>query len=80
MEPLGTPRKWNIWSLGVENASSPADGFCRNVSLRAVLLWDSDGIRHSRKLHALVCGLNDAPAAFRNTPLQYHVWIECVVP
>ena len=47
------------------------DGFQREVFLRAAAERDPSGQRKIRKLRALVCGLNDAPAAFHKTQQHF---------
>ena len=42
---LSALKKWNLWSLDINNASAQADGFRREVFLREPGEWNPDGTR-----------------------------------
>ena len=62
---LSAIQKWELWSLGIKNAFSQADGFGRDVFLHAPNAWGPPRQGRAWKLEAPAFGLNDAPAAFR---------------
>ena len=68
---LGAVGTWNIWSLGIKNAILQADGFRREAFLRAPANWDPKGDHRMWQLQAPTCGVDDAPAAPRNTLKRY---------
>ena len=55
------------WSLGLKIAPLQAAGFQLEAFLRAPAGWDLSGPRRIREWRAPPCGLNDAPAAIRET-------------
>ena len=63
--------KWKLWSFDIENAFFQADGFDRDVFLRAPGEWGPGASRRARNLNAPAYGLNDAPAASRRSPKQH---------
>ena len=70
---LGALRQWPLRSLETKNAFLQADGFGRDVLLRAPCEWNSKESRRVWKLQAPAYGLNDAPAAFRRPLRKYLV-------
>ena len=57
-------QKWPLRSLDIKNACPQADGFDREVYLRASCEWAPKDGRRVWKLRAPAYGLNDAPVAF----------------
>ena len=70
---LGALGKWPLWSLDIKNAFLRADGFAREVYLRAPCGRNSKGARRKRKLRAPAYGLNDTPAASLRASGKYLV-------
>ena len=68
---LGALKKRIIWSLDIKSAFPRADGFGRQVFLRAPVEWAPEGTHRFRKLHAPACRLHDAPAAFFRAPRRF---------
>ena len=64
-------RAWGIRSSDIKNASTQAGGFQREELLRAREARDPSGANRFWKLHAPAYGLNDAPAALRDTLRRY---------
>ena len=64
---LGALKKWPICSQDIKNAFLLADGFGRDVYLRAPCVWNSKKTRRVWILIAPAYGLNDAPVAFRRS-------------
>ena len=58
---LGDLNTWNIWRLGIENASLRADDSGREVFLRAPAGWGPKSTRRICTSHAPAFRLNDAP-------------------
>ena len=69
--PLGAIETWKIWSLDTEIASLQADGFSRDVCLRAPTRLSPSGARRIWKLRAQVCSLKDAPVAIHGSSQKY---------
>ena len=67
----GALKRWNIWSLNIKNALSQADGFGREVFVRAPLGWGPKTAYRIRKLRAPASGLKKASAAFQRTLGRY---------
>ena len=55
--PLSAPKKWKLRNLDIKDASIEADGFDREVPLRAPLEWGPLA-RRIRRLRAPASGLN----------------------
>ena len=68
---LGAVGKWNIWSPDIKNAILQADGFRREAFLRAPANWDPKGDHRMWQLQAPACGVDDEPAALRQTLKRY---------
>ena len=61
---LGALTKWPLWSLDIKNVCLQADGFDREVYLRAPGEWEPKDSRRVWKLRPPAYGLNGAPVAF----------------
>ena len=68
---LSTVRKWEFWSIDIENAFLQADGFGWDACLRAPAEWGPTCATRLWKLKAPAYGLNDAPAALRRSLKRY---------
>ena len=66
-------KKWPLWSLEIQNAFRQADGFDREVYLRAPCESNSKDTRRVRELRAPAYGLNDALVASHSSLRQYSV-------
>ena len=65
-------KKWQLWSLDIENALLQADGFFRDVLLQAPIEWEPIYGDRAWKLKTPVYGLNDAPEEFHRS-LEGHL-------
>ena len=70
---LGALGKWPLWCPDIKNACLQADGFDRDVYLRAPCDWNSEDFRRVWNLRAPAYKLNDAPAAFHRSLRKYLV-------
>ena len=70
---LWPSKKWPMWTLDIKNAFLQADGFDRDVYLRAPCRWNTKGNRRAWRLRAPAYGLNDATVATHRPPRRYLV-------
>ena len=71
MISLSACKQWKLWSLGIKDASLPADPFPQEVYLHAPLEWRPKNPNRVWKLTAPAYGMNDAPVEFRKTLKRY---------
>ena len=70
---LGALKKWESWRLDISDAFPRADGFCRDIYVRAPGEWISKDARRIMKLEAPAYSLGGSPAAFRQSWREYSV-------